>query len=55
MPMPPTWLAVPRKYFSTSDFSRPTASNSCAPQYDMYVDTPIFDMIFDRPLPTALT
>jgi hypothetical protein len=43
------------KYWSTNAFSRPTASKSCAPQYDMYVETPIFDMIFERPLPTALT
>ena len=31
-PMPSTWLAVPRKYFSTKDFSSPMASKSCAPQ-----------------------
>ena len=54
-PMPPTCDAVPRKYLSTSVFSSPMASKSCAPQYDMYVDTPIFDMIFDRPLPIAFT
>ena len=54
-PMPPTCVAVPRKYFSTKVFSRPMASKSCAPQYDMYVLTPILDMIFDRPLPMALT
>ena len=54
-PMPPTCEAVPRKYFSTKSFCSPMASNSWAPQYDMYVLTPILDMIFDRPLPMALT
>ncbi len=53
-PMPPTCDAVPRKYLPTTPVSSPIASNSCAPQYDMYVLTPILDMILDRPLPTAL-
>jgi hypothetical protein len=53
-PMPPTCEAVPGKYFCTKSCSRPIASKICAPQYDMYVLMPIFDMIFDRPLPIAL-
>ncbi len=37
----------------TSDPS-PIASKICAPVYEATVDTPIFDMIFSRPLPSAL-
>jgi hypothetical protein len=33
--MPSMFDAVPVKYFSTSDFARPTASNCCEPVYDM--------------------
>ena len=32
----------------------PIASNACAPAYDEIVETPIFDMIFSTPLPSAL-
>src|SRR6476661_8317409 len=53
-PMPSTRLEVPVKYFCTVSLFRPMASNSWAPQYDMYVLTPILDMILDRPLPIAL-
>ncbi len=51
--MPPTFVAVPLKYFDTRSSARPTASKICAPVYDMYVEMPIFDMTFSRPLPTA--
>ncbi len=54
-PMPPTLLAVPRKYLSTSSRFSPTASKIWAPQYDMYVLMPIFDITLFRPLPTAFT
>ena len=52
--MPSTCDAVPWKYLSTKSRFSPIASKICAPQYDMYVLMPIFDMIFDSPLPTAL-
>jgi hypothetical protein len=53
-PTPPIRLGVPRKYLSMSRLSRPTASNTCAPQYDETVEMPILDMILRTPLPSAL-
>src|SRR5688500_8670874 len=53
-PMPSTLDAVPVKYLSTSERASPTASKSCEPVYDMYVDTPILDITFFSPLPSAL-
>ena len=52
--MPSTAVGVPVKYLSTNAVSRPTASKICAPQYDWYVEMPIFDITLSSPLPIAL-
>ena len=46
---------VPVKYRSIRPVERPTASKTCAPQYDEIVEIPIFEITFRRPLPIALT
>ena len=53
-PTPPSRLVVPVKYRSTNAWSRPIASNACAPAYEPTTEMPIFDMIFSTPLPSAL-
>ena len=45
---------VPVKYLSTTDSARPTASKIWAPVYDATVETPILDITFRTPLPSAL-
>ncbi len=52
--MPSMLLAVPLKYLSTNSRVNPTASKICAPQYDWYVEMPIFDITLYRPLQIAL-
>jgi hypothetical protein len=42
--MPSTLLAVPVKYLAMNSRCKPTASKIWAPQYDWYVEMPIFDI-----------
>ncbi len=50
---PPRGDAVPGTNRSITVASRPIASNSCAPQYPLNVQTPIFDMIVSSPRSSA--
>ena len=51
---PPSLLTVPVKYLSTTDCESPIASKICAPVYEATVETPILDITFKTPLPSAL-
>ena len=44
----------PGKYLFTTSSDIPIASNICAPQYDLRVEIPIFDIIFWIAFPDAL-
>ena len=50
---PPIKVAVPGKYLSITSSEIPIASKIWAPQYDLRVDIPIFDIIFWIALPDA--
>ena len=53
--MPPMRDGVPVKQRSISSFEMPTASNTCAPQYDDRVEMPIFEIVLSKPLPIAFS